>query len=183
MVNIIMLYVFCFLLDPRYRGVGLSDLGIRRAVSLALSVSLRVFPDHDQEKLKDHLFCYLEKDAPFNDKHDWISSGPKFWNLSMEAPESHALGKLVMEYCPHAVSCEHHWSSHIMPHTKSHKRLKEDSVFKIAAIKPCLVDHKKLTKDAVFKKCGKIVDVEKKISNDCCVWKEYGGISRIRRRR
>jgi hypothetical protein len=53
-----------------------------------------------------------------------------------------------------------------MIHTKSHNRLKEDYVFKIAAIKYSLVEHKKPTKDAIFKKYGKIIDVDNKLAMD-----------------
>jgi hypothetical protein len=52
-----------------------------RAASLALLLPLLVFPDHDQEAMKDQIYCYREKDAPFNDSNDWISPGPKFWSL------------------------------------------------------------------------------------------------------
>jgi hypothetical protein len=84
--------------------------------------------------MKDQIFRYLEKDAPFNAKIDWISPGFKFWNLFTEAPKIHALDKLVMEYCPPAVSCERNWSSHATIHNKSCNRLKEDSAFKFTAI-------------------------------------------------
>jgi hypothetical protein len=53
-----------------------------------------------------------------------------------------------------------------MIHAESRNRLKEDHVFKIAAIKHSLVEHEKLTKDAVLKKYGKIIDVDTKLAMD-----------------